>query len=126
MQAWQSHDLLSSDTHARDQLQDFLRQRRDAREPVEALDAFEQELHRLFVAAEREALGQALASFDLDVPAVEVAGERSHHVLRCETTSTSTVGPVWVARSLYRHPQGRPALCPLERRAGIIEGSWTP
>ena len=72
MQALQNRDLLSSDTHAMDQLQDFLRQRRDAHEPVEDLDAFEQELHRLFVAAEREALGQELSRFDLDVPTIEV------------------------------------------------------
>ena len=126
MQAWQSHDLLSSDTHAMDQLQDFLRQRREAREPVEDLDAFEQELHRLFVAAEREALGHELARFDLDVPAIEVEGERYHRVLRCATTYTSAAGPVRVERSLYRPPQGGHAVCPLELRAGIIEGSWTP
>ena len=126
MQAWQSEDLMSSDTHAMDQLHDFLRQRREAREPVEDLNAFEQELHRHFVAAEREALGHELARFDLDVPAIEVEGERCHRVLRCETTSTSAVGPVRVARSLYRHPHGAHAVCPLELRAGIIEGSWTP
>ena len=126
MQALQSHDLLSSATHAMDQLQDFLRQRREAREPVEALDAFEQELHRRFVAAEREALGRELSRFDLDVPTIEVEGERSHRVLRCATTSTSAAGPVRVTRSLYRRPQSGHALCPLELRAGIIEGSWTP
>jgi hypothetical protein len=126
MQALQSRDLLSSDTHAMDQLQDFLRQRRDAHEPVEDLDAFEQELHRLFVAAEREALGQELSRFDLDVPTIEVAGERYHRVLRCATTYNSAVGPVRVERSLYRRPHGEHALCPLELRAGIIEGYWTP
>ena len=102
MQALQNHDLLSSDTHAMDQLQDFLRQRRAAHEPVAELHTFEQEFHRLFVAAEREALSHELARFDLDVPAVEVEGERYHRVLRCATTSTSAVGPVRVERSLYR------------------------
>jgi hypothetical protein len=126
MQALQSRALLSSDTHAMDQLQDFLRQRRAAHEPIENLDAFEQELHRFFVAAEREALGQELSRFDLDVPAIEVEGKRYHRVLRCATTYTSAVGPVRVERSLYRHPQGGHAVCPLELRAGIIEGSWTP
>src|SRR2546425_1098638 len=76
MQALQNRDLLSSDTNAMDQLQDFLRQRREAHEPVENLDAFAQELHRLFVTAEREALSQELSRFDLDVPVVEVDGER--------------------------------------------------
>ena len=84
-----------------DQLQDFLRQRREAYEPVENLDAFEQELHRLFVAAEREALSQELSHFDLDVPSIEVEGERYDRVLRCETTYNSAVGPVRVERSLY-------------------------
>jgi hypothetical protein len=126
MQALQHGDLLSSDTHAMDQLHAFLRQRREAREPVKDLHAFEQELHRLFIAAEREALGRELARFDLDVPAIEVEGERCHRVLRCATTYTSAAGPVRVVRSLYRHPCGGHAVCPLALRAGIIEGSWTP
>ena len=127
MPALQSQDLVSSDTHAMDQLQDFLRQRRAAHEPVKALETFEQELHRLFVAAEREALGHALARFDLAVPALDVDGERYHRVLRCATTSSSAAGPVRVERSLYRpgHGGGR-AVCPLDLRAGIIEGAWTP
>ena len=126
MQALQNCDLLSRDTHAMDQLHDFLRQRREAHKPVEDLDAFEQELHRHFVAAEREALSRELSRFDLDVPAVEVEGARCHRVLRCETTYTSAVGPVRVERSLYRHPHGGHTVCPLELRAGIIEGAWTP
>lgn len=126
MQALQTCDLLSSDTHAMDQLHDFLRQRREAHEPVADLDALAQELHRHFVAAAREALSRALSRFDLDVPAVEVDGARCQRVLRCETTSPSAVGPVRVERSLYRHPHGGPAVCPLELRAGIMEGAWTP
>jgi len=86
MQALQSRALLSSETSAMDHLQNFLRQRREARAPVQDFDAFEQELHRLCVAAEREAVGHELARFDLDVPAIEVAGERYHRVLRCATT----------------------------------------
>ena len=122
MQALQSQDLLSSDSHAMDQLHDFLRRRRETCEPVEDFDHFEQDLHRLFGMAEREALGHELARFDLDVPRVEVEGERYDRVLRCETTYNSAAGPVRVERSLYRHPGGGRALCPLELRAGIIEG----
>jgi hypothetical protein len=126
MQALQSHELLSSESHAMDQLHDFLRRRRAASAPVEDFDQFEQDLHRLFVAAEREALGHELARFDLDVPQVEVEGERYARVLRCETTYTSAAGPVRVERSLYRSPSGGRAICPLELRAGMIEGYWTP
>ncbi len=127
MQALQSHALLSSDTNAMDQLHDFLRQRRETSEPVKDLERFEQELHRLFVAAEREALGQELARFDLNVPTIEVAGERYQQVLRCEMTYTSAAGPVRAERSLYRHKDGSGrAVCPLELRAGMVEGYWTP
>jgi hypothetical protein len=126
MQALQSHELLSSESHAMDQLHNFLCRRRAASAPVEDFDRFEQDLHRFFVAAEREALGHELARFDLDVPQVEVEGERYDRVLRCETTSTSAAGPVRVERSLYRSPRGGRAICPLELRAGIIEGYWTP
>src|SRR4029450_8639069 len=106
MPALQSQDLLSSDTHAMDQLQDFLRQQRAAHEPGKDLETFAQELHRLCVAAEREALSHALARFDLDVPALDVDGERYHRVLRCATTSTSAAGPVRGERSLYRQGEG--------------------
>ena len=126
MQALQSHELLSSASHAMDQLHDFLHRRRAASTPVADFDHFEQDLHRLFMAAEREALGHELARFDLEVPQVEVDGERYDRVLRCETTYNSAAGPVRVARSLYRHPGGGRAICPLELRAGMIEGYWTP
>jgi hypothetical protein len=125
MQALQSPTLLSSDRHAMDQLCDFLRRRRETCEPVADFESFEQDLHRLFVAAEREALGHELARFDLDVPQVEVEGERYDRVLRCETTYNRAAGPLRVERSLYRHPRGGRTICPLELRAGIIEGYWT-
>ena len=126
MQALQSPALLSSESHAMDQLHALLRQRREMDEPVEDFERFEQELHRLFVMAEREALGHELARFDLDVPQVEVEGERYDRVLRCETTYNSAAGPVRVERSLDRHRGGGRALCPLELRVGMIEGYWTP
>ena len=111
-QALPNRALLSSDTNAMDQLQDFLRQRRDAHEPVETLDACAHERHRLFVTAARAALSQELSRFDLDVPVVEVDGERDPRVLRCDTTSPSAAGPVRVKRSVYRPPPGRAHLVP--------------
>jgi hypothetical protein len=126
MPALQHRHLLSSEPPAMEQLQAFLRQRRATPQPVAELDAFAQQLHRRFVAAEREALGQALSRFALDVPAVEGEGERDPRVLRCATTSTRALGPVRVERRVDRCPQGDHALCPLARRAGIIAGSWTP
>jgi hypothetical protein len=126
MPALQSQSFLSSDSSAMDQLHDFLHRRWHAAEPPEDFDQIEQELHRLFVAAEREALGRELSHFDLDVPQVEIDGERYDQVLRCETTYNSAAGPVRVERSLYRHPSGGRSVCPLELNAGLIEGYWTP
>lgn len=125
MQALQSQDLLFSDSHAMDQLHDFLRQRREASAPVEDFERFEQEVHRFFVAAEREALGHELSRFDVDVPQIEIDSERYNRVLRCETTYNSAAGPVRVERSLYRSPGDGRAICPLELRTGMIEGYWT-
>jgi hypothetical protein len=76
MPAWQSQSFLPSDSTAMDQLQDFLRRRRRATEPCEDFDQIEQELHRLFVAAEREAFGREVSLFDLNMPRVEIDGER--------------------------------------------------
>jgi hypothetical protein len=47
---------------------------------------------------------------------------------RCEETYFSPAGPVRVERSLYatRTGPGEKASCPLELRAGIVEGKWTP
>jgi hypothetical protein len=125
MQALQSQGFLSSDSTAMDELQDFLRRRRQGAEPLKDFHQIEQELHRLFVAAEREAFRE-LARFDRDVPQIEIDGERYDQVLRCETTYNSAVGPVRVERSLYRRPSGGRSVCPLELNAGIIEGYWTP
>lgn len=126
MSALQSLEPLSSEFSAMDQLQAFLNERRQTSEPSWDFESFEQTLHRYFVAAEREALGQELARFDLDAPQVEIDGERYDQVLRCETTYTSAAGPVRVERSLYRHSSDDRASCPLELRAGIMEGRWTP
>jgi hypothetical protein len=94
---------------------------------VANFDAFAQELHRLFVAAEREAVGQELARFDVDVPVIEGDGQRYRRVLRCEQTYSSAAGPVRVERTLYRpRHAGERTLCPLELRAGIIAGAWPP
>src|SRR5262249_30415737 len=126
LQAWQSHDLLARDTHARDQRHDVRRQRREAREPVANLDAFAQELPRLFVAAARDALGHARSHCALEVPVLEVAGERPQRVLRGATTSQSAGGPVRVARRRSRPSPGAQTVGPLALRAGIVAGSGTP
>ena len=86
---------------------------------------FEGELHQKFAAAERAMLAHELEQLDVDRPAVSIGGQSHHRVLRCTATYTSAVGPITVLRTLYRAGK-EPAVVPLELRAGIIDGHWTP
>ena len=62
---------------------------------------------------------------DMDRPAVSIGGRSHRRVLRATETYTSAVGPITVMRTLYR-AGSEPAVAPLELRAGIIAGHWTP
>jgi hypothetical protein len=117
----------ASKTPAWDRLEQFLAARRSAQQAVPDLEAFENELHALFSEAEAEAVGEELSRFDVDLPAVSLDGVEHRRVLRCEQKYMSAAGPVSVMRSLYSSRQdGERAVCPMEFRAGIVEGYWTP
>lgn len=110
-----------------ERLECFLESRRRARGPVENLEAFETELRAMFAAAEAEAVADELARFDVDLPAVEVDGVWHRKVLRCEQTYMTAAGEVKVTRNLYSTRQaGERTVCPMELRAGVVEGMWTP
>jgi hypothetical protein len=91
----------------------------------EDFERFEREVHGVFQAAEREVLAEELARLDVDLPFVEIGGVRHHRVLRSTETYLSAVGPLRVERTLYRAGHA-PAVVALDRRAGIVEGHWTP
>jgi hypothetical protein len=116
----------SAKTSARARLEQFLAERRRAKEAVPDLEAFERELHELVAAMEAEVIGDELARHDVDVPAVVIDGVVHRRVLRCEQEYLTAAGPVRVERSLYSTRDGEPAMCPMELRAGIVEGHWTP
>jgi len=112
---------------AMERIQSFLEQRRSKKERIEDLESFERELHAMFMAAEREVLGEEIGRLDIDVPVIEVEGIVYRKVIRCEETYFSAAGPIRVERSLYSTRQdGERAICPLELRAGMVEGRWTP
>ena len=91
----------------------------------EDFEAVERELHAQFIAAEREVLGEMLERLDIDAPAVEIDQRRYHRVLDSTESYTTAVGTVSVRRTLYRCGRER-AVVPMELRAGIVEGHWTP
>jgi len=113
---------------AMDKLHRFLEERRKAGKPASSFEQFEEELHRLVSEVECDAVGEELERHDVDAPLVEIEGVPHRRVVRCEETYFSPAGPVRVERSLYatRRSPGEEASCPLELRAGIVEGRWTP
>ena len=82
-------------------------------------------VRQCFAAAEREVLAHELRRLDMDCLAVTIAGQEYRRVLRSRATYTSAVGPITVPRTLYRAGRAR-AVAPMEVRAGIIGGHWTP
>src|SRR5579859_6812341 len=94
---------------------------------VPEFEQFEQELHARIMAVECECLDAELKRYDVVAPEVEVGGMLYRDVLTSPETYLTVAGPVKVDRHLYR-PAGRSSksLCPLELRAGIIAGSFTP
>ena len=94
---------------------------------VPDLEQYERELHKRMMAIECELLGEELARYDVSVEQIEVEGETYRPALASTETYLSGAGPVTVARHLYR-PAGRgsKSICPLELRAGIVAGYFTP
>jgi hypothetical protein len=108
-------------------LEGFLEEHRRRRGPQTGIEAFERELHARVAEVEREILAEELGRLDVDVPALLLEGVLHRRILRCEATYLSAAGPVRVERSLYStRDGGERAVVPLELRAGIIEGHWTP
>ena len=90
-------------------------------------EQFESELHEYVMALERELVLAELAHYDVTAEQVEVEGVIYRQTLTSPETYLSAAGPVTVTRHLYR-PAGRgnKSICPLELRAGIIAGHFTP
>jgi hypothetical protein len=113
--------------NAFDRLQAFIAGRGSSKDPCGDMECFERELHEYVVAVEREVVAEELARLDVDLPAVTIEGEVYRQVVRCEETYMSAAGPVRLIRSLYRRGgEGERTVCPLELRAGMVEGRWTP
>ncbi len=86
----------------------------------------EKELHRLFSACEAEIVADDLARHDVDADYISVDGVRYRKAIRAEETYVGQAGEMRVERHLYQPVGGGPSICPLELRAGIVEGKWTP
>lgn len=126
MEAYPEIDLLKSP--AVRHLVEFLRQRHQAwAQSLPDLESFERDLHRHVLALEREMLADELARYDLDVAAIRVNGQACPQAITVAEDYLTTAGVVKIERRLYR-PAGHNTrhVCPLEMRAGIVEGFFTP
>jgi hypothetical protein len=125
-----SHITDALQTPAMWRLAQFIRQHQHQWQGAESapdLERFEQELHDHVMALERDLLGNELSRYDITADEVTVNGVVYRQCLESSDTYLTSAGPVSVTRHLYR-PAGRgsKSICPLELRAGIVEGLWTP
>lgn len=90
-------------------------------------ETFERELHTLLMALECDLVAAELGRYDVDAEAIAVRGVPYRQVLTSNETYQSAAGPVRVERRLYRAAgHNARSVCPLELRAGVIAGHWTP
>jgi hypothetical protein len=126
MEAYPEIDPLKSS--AVQHLVEFMRQHHQAwAQSVPDLEIFERDLHMHVLALEREILADELARYDLDVAAVRVSGKVCPQAMTVSEDYLTMAGVVKIERHLYR-PVGHNTrhVCPLEMRAGIVEGFFTP
>lgn len=98
------------------------------RGPKETFEAFEARLHSSLQEVERELLAEDLQRADVDAEAIVVHGNTLRRVVRAEQTYMTAAGPVSVMRTLYkdRSDPAERAVVPMDLRAGIVAGFWTP
>lgn len=116
-------EVANRSCHALEQLEIMLTRLRQ--NPIQHFEDYESEVHALFAQAEREVLAEDLSSLDIDEPTIEISGACYHRALRSFTTYQSAAGPIRIQRTLYRHDK-EPCIAPIELRAGVVEGYWTP
>ena len=96
-------------------------------EAMMTFETFEVELGKAVRGLENELKSADLARYDVEADAVIVDGKAWRKCLEQQPkTYLSASGPLTVARTLYRPADGGKCICPLELRAGIIGGLYTP
>ena len=101
--------------------------RRCASDHGEGFEAFEREVRRRFAEAEREFVGEELARLDVTLPVLRIEGVLHRRVVSGYGEYMTVAGPVKVLRHRYRAAgTNGQSECPLELRAGIVEGFFTP
>lgn len=99
---------------------------RSQKEPG-SFEAYEQQLAERIRAFECEIKAAELKRHDVDARVIVVNGQQYNKCLEEEPkTYASASGPLTVARNLFRPSGGGKSVCPMELRAGIVGGFFTP
>lgn len=106
-------------------LREFIESR--TKVPQAELEEFERELHRRTQAWEAEVMARQLSKYDMDDAQIEVEGRAYRRKMVSKKEYHCLAGTFEIERTIYvPRTQGGKAICPLELRAGIVEGAWTP
>ena len=101
--------------------------RRGAGSHEEGFEGFEREVRQRFIEAEREFIGEELSRLDVSLPEIVIDGIRHRRVVSGYGEYMTAAGPVTVLRHRYRAAgTNGPSECPMELRAGIVEGFFIP
>ena len=97
--------------------------RREGCGPEGGFEAFEHEVRKRFSEAERELIGEELERLDVTLPEIVIEGIRHRRVVSGYGEYMTAAGPVKVLRHRYRAVGSNgESECPMEWRAGIVEG----
>lgn len=122
---YQGQDPFSSP--AFQSLREFVMESARVRKGEGGLEEFERELHRRMMAIEADLVGRQVARYDLDVQEVRFEGQLFRRKDKYKQQYCGLAGTFEIERTLYvPRLRGGKAICPLELRAGIVEGYWTP
>jgi hypothetical protein len=90
------------------------------------VSAIERELTASLSAVGRSVMQRVLEGLDPGGDDVRHERKRYWQAIRSEREYMTPFGPVVVERGVYRAVRNGPTICPVELRAGIVEGFWTP
>ncbi len=108
-------------------LKDFVVERLGGREgELENLEEFERGLHERIMPLQAEIVAARLSQYDETAPEIEVDGMLYRWKAQIPKEYCGLGGKFEIPRAIYVPRGGGKAICPLELRAGMIEGYWTP
>ena len=108
-------------------LSEFVAEHARSASPQGTFEEFERELSRRMRELQSEISQQHLARYDIDSDSVTMQGVEYRRCLSKEPkTYASASGPITVSRNLYRPKGGGKSICPVELRAGIVSGFFSP